>query len=267
MVRDITIGQYYNTRSPIHELDARTKLVLTIVYAVTIFWCRDLWTFLAATAFLIVYVALSRVPLSFICRGLKVVWAFILFTAFFSLFNGDGRVLVSIWRFHITTGSLKTTGIVVFRFVYLIIGSSIMTYTTLPLALTAGLEKLFGFLKIFRVPVSDMALMLSITLRFIPILMEELDKIMKAQLSRGADFENGNLIQKVKNMVPLLVPLFISAFRRANDLAMAMEARCYHGGDNRTQMKPLKYKKRDHIAYLILFAYLAVAIGFRVAGL
>ena len=175
MVRDITIGQYYNTRSPIHELDARTKLALTIVYAVTIFWCRDLWTFLAATAFLIVYVALSRVPISFICRGLKVVWAFILFTAFFSLFNGDGRVLVSIWRFHITTGSLKTTGIVVFRFVYLIIGSSIMTYTTLPLALTAGLEKLFGFLKIFRVPVSDMALMLSITLRFIPILMEELD--------------------------------------------------------------------------------------------
>ena len=129
--------------------------MLTIVYAVTIFWCKDLWTFLAATAFLIVYVALSRVPLSFICRGLKAVLAFILFTAFFSLFNGDGRVLVSIWRFHITTGSLKTTGIVVFRFVYLIIGSSVMTYTTLTLALTAGLEKLFGFLKIFRVPVSD----------------------------------------------------------------------------------------------------------------
>ena len=260
MVRDITIGQYYNTRSPIHELDARTKLVLTIVYAVTIFWCKDLWTFLAATAFLIVYVALSRVPLSFICRGLKVVWAFILFTAFFSLFNGDGRVLVSIWRFHITTGSLKTTGIVVFRFVYLIIGSSIMTYTTLPLALTAGLEKLFGFLKIFRVPVSDMALMLSITLRFIPILMEELDKIMKAQLSRGADFENGNIIKRAKAMVPILVPLFVSAFRRANELAMAMEARCYHGSEGRTKMKPLKYAKRDKIAYLCMFAYLGVLI-------
>ena len=260
MVRDITIGQYYNTRSPIHELDARTKLVLTIVYAVTIFWCRDLWTFLAATAFLIVYVALSRVPLSFICRGLKVVWAFILFTAFFSLFNGDGRVLVSIWRFHITSGSLKTTGIVVFRFVYLIIGSSIMTYTTLPLALTAGLEKLFGFLKIFRVPVSDMALMLSITLRFIPILMEELDKIMKAQLSRGADFENGNIIKRAKAMVPILVPLFVSAFRRANELAMAMEARCYHGSEGRTKMKPLRYAKRDKIAYLCMFAYLGVLI-------
>ena len=255
MVRDITIGQYYNTRSPIHELDARTKLVLTIVYAVTIFWCRDLWTFLAATAFLIVYVALSRVPLSFICRGLKVVWAFILFTAFFSLFNGDGRVLVSIWRFHITSGSLNTTGTVVFRFVYLIIGSSIMTYTTLPLALTAGLEKLFGFLKIFRVPVSDMALMLSITLRFIPILMEELDKIMKAQLSRGADFENGNVFKRIRSYTQIFIPLFASAIRRATDLAYAMDARCYHGSECRTSMKPLRYSKKDAFAYGLLVVY------------
>ena len=224
MVRDITIGQYYNTRSPIHELDARTKLVLTIVYAVTIFWCKDLWTFLAATAFLIVYVALSRVPLSFICRGLKVVWAFILFTAYFSLFNGDGRVLVSIWRFHITTGSLKTTGIVVFRFVYLIIGSSIMTYTTLPLALTAGLEKLFGFLKIVDDP-------------------------------RGADFENGNIFKRIRSYTQIFIPLFASAIRRATDLAYAMDARCYHGSECRTSMKPLRYSKKDAFAYGLLVVY------------
>ena len=153
------------------------------------------------------------------------------------------------------------------RLVYLVIGSSLMTLTTTPNQLTDGLEKSLRPLNKIHVPVHEIAMMMSIALRFIPILLEETDKIMKAQIARGADFENGNLIQKVKNMVPLLVPLFISAFRRANDLAMAMEARCYHGGDNRTQMKPLKYKKRDHIAYLILFAYLAVAIGFRVAGL
>ena len=153
------------------------------------------------------------------------------------------------------------------RLIYLVIGTSLMTLTTTPNQLTDGLEKSLRPLNKIHVPVHEIAMMMSIALRFIPILLEETDKIMKAQIARGADFENGNLIQKVKNMVPLLVPLFISAFRRANDLAMAMEARCYHGGDDRTQMKPLKYKKRDHIAYLILFAYLAVAIGFRMAGL
>ncbi len=153
------------------------------------------------------------------------------------------------------------------RLVFLVIGSSIMTLTTTPNQLTDGLERLLRPLNKIHVPVHDIAMMMSIALRFIPILLEETDKIMKAQIARGADFENGNLIQKAKNMVPLLVPLFISAFRRANDLAMAMEARCYHGGDNRTQMKPLSYKKRDHAAYGVMVAYLAVAVGFRVAGL
>ena len=152
------------------------------------------------------------------------------------------------------------------RLVYLVIGSSLMTLTTTPNQLTDGLEKSLRPLNKIHVPVHEIAMMMSIALRFIPILLEETDKIMKAQIARGADFESGNLIQKVKNMVPLLVPLFISAFRRANDLAMAMEARCYHGGDNRTQMKPLHYTRRDHIAYVVLFVYLAVAIGFRVMG-
>jgi energy-coupling factor transport system permease protein len=153
------------------------------------------------------------------------------------------------------------------RLTYLVIGSSIMTLTTTPNQLTDGLERLLRPLNKIHVPVHEIAMMMSIALRFIPILLEETDKIMKAQIARGADFENGNLIQKAKNMVPLLVPLFISAFRRANDLAMAMEARCYHGGDDRTQMKPLHYERRDHLAYGLLLAYLAVAVVFRVIGL
>ena len=160
-----------------------------------------------------------------------------------------------------------TAGFMGVRLIYLVVGSSVMTLTTTPNELTDGLEKSLGFLKKIGLPVHEVSMMMSIALRFIPILVEETDKIMKAQIARGADFESGNLIQKAKNMVPLLVPLFISAFRRANDLAMAMEARCYHGGDNRTQMKPLHYEKRDYAAYGILVVYLAVGVAFRVAGL
>ena len=191
----------------------------------------------------------------------------LMFSVIFNIFLTDGEVLFQIWKIRVTKEGIYIAAAMAVRLVFLIMGSSLMTLTTTPNDLTDGLEKSLGFLKVIRIPVHEISMMMSIALRFIPILLEETDKIMKAQIARGADFENGNLIQKVKNMVPLLVPLFISAFRRANDLAMAMEARCYHGGDNRTQMKPLKYKKRDHIAYLILFAYLAVAIGFRVAGL
>ena len=179
--------------------------------------------------------------------------------------------IVSVFLFHTFAGYAVATiflaGRMAIRLVYLVIGSSIMTLTTTPNQLTDGLERLLRPLNRIRVPVHEIAMMMSIALRFIPILLEETDKIMKAQIARGADFENGNLIQKAKNMVPLLVPLFISAFRRANDLAMAMEARCYHGGDHRTQMKPLHYEKRDYIAFVILAAYLAVGVVFRVVGL
>jgi energy-coupling factor transport system permease protein len=263
MIRDITIGQYYNTDSLIHRLDARTKLVMTLLYAITLFLCNNLWMFITATVFLAVYVGMSHVPFTYILKGLKVVWIFIIFTALFSLFNGDGKILFSIWKLSITTGSLKTTGIITFRLFYLIIGSSIMTYTTMPLSLTAGLEKLLGFLKVFHVPVAEMAMMMSITLRFIPVLMEELDKIMKAQLSRGADFESGNIFRRVKSYVPVLIPLFVSAIRRASELAMAMDARCYHGSDGRTCMKPLKYEKRDYTAYCILGIYVAGVVALR----
>ena len=190
----------------------------------------------------------------------------LMITMVFNILLTPGEVLWKIGIFKITREGISMAVRMAIRLVYLVIGSSLMTLTTTPNQLTDGLEKSLRPLNKIHIPVHEIAMMMSIALRFIPILLEETDKIMKAQIARGADFESGNLIQKVKNMVPLLVPLFISAFRRANDLAMAMEARCYHGGDNRTQMKPLHYTRRDHIAYVVLFVYLAVAIGVRVMG-
>ena len=264
MIRDITIGQYYPAKSVIHKLDPRTKLFGTLVFIISVFLFHSIAGYAVATVFLAGMILISTVPVKFIFKGLKAIFMILLITMVFNIFLTPGEALVSFGIFKITKEGLSMAVRMAIRLVYLVIGSSLMTLTTTPNQLTDGLEKSLRPLNKIHVPVHEIAMMMSIALRFIPILLEETDKIMKAQIARGADFENGNLIQKVKNMVPLLV---ISAFRRANDLAMAMEARCYHGGDNRTQMKPLKYKKRDHIAYLILFAYLAVAIGFRVAGL
>ena len=255
MIRDITIGQYYPAKSPIHKLDPRTKLAGTLIFIISVFLFHTVVGYAVATVFLAGMILISTVPV------------IMLITMVFNILLTPGEAIVTLGIFKITKEGISMAVRMAIRLIYLVIGSSLMTLTTTPNQLTDGLEKSLRPLNKIHVPVHEIAMMMSIALRFIPILLEETDKIMKAQIARGADFENGNLIQKVKNMVPLLVPLFISAFRRANDLAMAMEARCYHGGDDRTQMKPLKYKKRDHIAYLILFAYLAVAIGFRVAGL
>ena len=267
MIRDITIGQYYPAESLIHKLDPRIKLVGTVGFIVSVFLFHTFPGYAVATLFLAGMILLSKVPVKFIFKGLKTIFMLLLITIFFNMILTPGEVLWKLGFIKVTKEGLVLAGTMAIRLVYLVIGSSIMTLTTTPNQLTDGLERLLRPLNKIHVPVHDIAMMMSIALRFIPILLEETDKIMKAQIARGADFENGNLIQKAKNMVPLLVPLFISAFRRANDLAMAMEARCYHGGDNRTQMKPLRYKKADHIAYLVLAAYLAVAIGFRVAGI
>ena len=266
MIRDITIGQYYPADSVIHKLDPRTKLVGTIGFIVSVFLFHTFAGYAVATIFLAGMILLSKVPVKFIFKGLKTIFMLLLITIFFNMILTPGEVVWKLGFIKVTKEGLVLAGTMAIRLVYLVIGSSIMTLTTTPNQLTDGLERLLRPLNKLHVPVHDIAMMMSIALRFIPILLEETDKIMKAQIA-GADFENGNLIQKAKNMVPLLVPLFISAFRRANDLAMAMEARCYHGGDNRTQMKPLCYKKRDHMAYVILAAYLAVAIGFRAAGI
>ncbi|MCD8364113.1 MAG: energy-coupling factor transporter transmembrane protein EcfT [Lachnospiraceae bacterium] len=261
MIRDITLGQYYPAKSVIHRLDPRVKLVATMLYIVSLFVAKGIVGYIIATIFLAAMIHLSTVPFRFMTKGLKAIMMLLMVTVVFNLFLIDGDVVL--WRFgflRITDNGLRTAVFMAIRLVYLIIGSSLMTLTTTPNDLTDGLEKLLGPLKVLHVPVHEIAMMMSIALRFIPILLEETDKIMKAQIARGADFESGGLIKKAKAMVPLLVPLFISAFRRANDLAMAMEARCYHGGEGRTKMKPLHYSSSDRVAYAVVWGYLAVMI-------
>ena len=264
MLRDITLGQYYPADSVIHKLDPRVKLFGTLIYIISLFVFKGLPAFILAAIFLVVLIKLSKVPFSYMVKGLKTIVLIMLFAAVFNLFLTPGTKLVSFWIFTITYEGLKNAVVMMVRLIFLIIGTSLMTLTTTPNELTDGLEKALSPLKYIKVPVHEIAMMMSIALRFIPILIEETDKIMKAQMARGADFESGNLIHKVKNMVPLLVPLFISAFRRASDLAMAMEARCYRGGEGRTKMKPLHYQKRDRMAYLTLLVYLATVIGLRI---
>ena len=267
MLKDVTLGQFFPGTSIVHRLDPRCKLLMTVVYIAALFTAENYVSYAAMLVVTGVCIALSRIPLKVILRGLKPLWIIIALTAVLNIFFTPGRELVSFWKITITYEGLVRAVFMVLRITMLIAGTFLLTYTTSPIALTDAMEILFGPLKKLKVPVHEMSMMMSMALRFIPTLIEETDKIMSAQKARGADFESGNIIQRVKNMVPLLVPLFISAFRRANDLAMAMEARCYHGGDDRTQMKPLCYKKRDHMAYVILAAYLAVAIGFRAAGI
>ena len=263
MLRDITLGQYYQTDSIIHRLDPRVKLGGTLLYIISLFLFENIWGYLLAALFLALVIKVSKVPFKFMVRGMKTILFLLLITVIFNLFLTPGEVLVAVWKLKITKEGVRLAVFMAIRLTFLIIGSSIMTLTTTPNNLTDGMEKMLSPLKVFKVPVHEVAMMMSIALRFIPILLEETDKIMKAQIARGADFESGNLFQKAKALVPLLVPLFISAFRRANDLAMAMESRCYRGGEGRTKMKPLIYKKRDALAYGVVFLYLAlkVAIG------
>lgn len=262
MIRDITIGQYYPTNSVIHRLDPRVKIVCTLAYLISLFLFKSVLGYAVCTIFLIAVIRISKVPFKFITKGLKPIILLLLMTTIFNLFfTSTGNILVSIGFIKITEDGLRASVYMVLRLVYLIIGSSIMTLTTTPNELTDGIERLLRPLNKIKVPVHEIAMMMSIALRFIPILLEETDKIMKAQIARGADLESGNIIQKAKSMIPILVPLFVSAFRRANDLAMAMEARCYRGGDGRTKMKPLVYRKRDYVAYVVTACYLVVLIG------
>ena len=252
MLRDITLGQYYQTESIIHRLDPRVKLGGTLLFIISLFFFQNYLGYAIAALFLGLVIKLSKVPFKFMVRGMKSIILLLMLTVVFNLFLTPGTPLITIWKLALTMA---------IRLVLLIIGSSIMTLTTTPNNLTDGMEKMMRPLKVFKVPVHEVAMMMSIALRFIPILLEETDKIMKAQIARGADFESGNLIKRAKALVPLLVTLFISAFRRANDLAMAMEARCYRGGEGRTKMKPLVYKKRDWLAYGGIVVYLVVSIG------
>lgn len=260
MLRDITLGQYYQTESLIHRMDPRVKLGGTILFIISLFFFKNYAGYVIAALFLGLVIRLSKVPFKFMVKGMKTIVMLMLITVVFNLFLTPGTPLFTIWKLTITQEGLKMAISMAIRLTLLIIGSSVMTLTTTPNNLTDGMEKMMGPLKIFKVPVHEVAMMMSIALRFIPILLEETDKIMKAQIARGADFESGNIFKRAKAMVPLLVPLFISAFRRANDLAMAMEARCYRGGEGRTKMKPLIYHKRDYIAYGCIAAYMVISI-------
>jgi len=267
MLRDITLGQYYQTESVIHRLDPRVKLVGTIVYIISLFLFNNFTGYVVAALFLASVIKLSGVPFRYIVKGMKAIVFLLLLTVAFNLFLTPGEVLVRFWKLTVTKEGLRISAFMAIRLTFLIIGSSLMTLTTTPNNLTDGMEKLMNPLKKLKVPVHEIAMMMSIALRFIPILMEETDKIMKAQIARGADFESGNVIKKAKSLVPLLVPLFISAFRRANDLAMAMESRCYQGGEGRTKMKPLQYRKRDFLSYGILLCYVVILLIIRNIGI
>jgi energy-coupling factor transport system permease protein len=262
MIRDITIGQYYPADSVLHRLDPRTKIVCTLMYLISLFLFQNIIGYLIATVFLATVIGLSKVPFRFIVKGLRPILLLLMITVVFNLFlTKTGNVLVEVWVLKVTDDGIRVAAFMMLRLIYLILGSSLMTFTTTPNALTDGIERLLWPLQKIKVPVHDVAMMMSIALRFIPILLEETDKIMKAQIARGADLESGNIVQKAKAMIPILVPLFVSAFRRATDLAMAMEARCYRGGEGRTKMKPLVYKKRDLLAYVVVGVYMAGAIA------
>lgn len=256
MIRDITLGQFYPAKSKIHSLDARTKILGTILYVALLFVVQNFWGFLFLGCFLAAVIAASKVPVKFIFRGLSAVFIIILFTFVINLFMVDGRVLVQLGFLKITYEGARRAIFMAVRLILLIIGSSILTLCTKPIELTDGLEKLLK--PIPGIPSHEIALMMTIALRFIPTLMEETDKIIKAQQARGADFESGNIFQRGKALIPILIPLFISSFRIAQDLALAMEARCYNGGSGRTRMNEIRFAGKDLIAAFILI--LAIAI-------
>lgn len=259
-IRDITLGQYYPGNSWIHKLDPRVKILATILFIVALFVVQDFIGFAIAAAGLASVIIISKVPLSFIVRGLKPVFLIISFTLLINMFMIKGEVLVSFWFLEITREGLRTAIFMAIRLILLIIGSSLLTLTTKPISLTDGIEALLSPFKKIGLPAHELAMMMTIALRFIPTLMEETDKIMKAQQARGADFESGNLMNRAKALIPILVPLFISAFRIAQDLAMAMEARCYGGNIKRTRMNGMKLCKRDLAVSLLFIAFIAIII-------
>ena len=266
MLKDITLGQYFPGTSVIHRLDPRTKLLGVILYIVALFLAKSWISYGVVLAFLILAISVSKIPPKSIVSGMKPLVVILIFTGVLNLFYSDGGVvLVKIWKLTITSEGLTRAIFMTSRILMLISGTFLLTYTTSPIALTDGLESLLGPLKKLHVPVHELSMMMCIALRFIPTLIEETDKIMNAQKARGADFENGSIIDRAKALIPVLVPLFISAFRRADELATAMECRCYHGGEGRTKMKLLRYGRNDFYAFgglTALIAVVAVLAGF-----
>ena len=268
MLKDITLGQYFPGNTVAHRLDPRTKILLVLFYIVALFCAQGVVTYTLLALCLAICVRISHVGIRQLVRGLKPVLFIMIFTGVLNLFfTPGGRNLVEWGVIRISEQGLHNAVFMVLRSMLLIMGTFLMTYTTSPISLTDGLERLLNWMKRFHVPVHELAMMMSIALRFIPTLIEETDKIMSAQKARGADFESGGLIQKAKAMIPILVPLFISAFRRADELATAMECRCYHGGEGRTKLHVLQYEARDYMALVLGAVILAAVIAMRSLGL
>ena len=266
MLKDVTLGQYFPGTTPIHRLDPRTKLVMVIVYIAALFLAKNVWGYVLMLAFLSLVIALSKIHLKVIFNGLRPLLLIILLTAFLNLFYSEGEPLVQFWIFKITKNGIYNAVFMMLRITMLVAGTFMLTYTTSPISLTDGLETLLSPLSKIGAPVHELSMMMCIALRFIPTLIEETDKIMSAQKARGADIESGNLIRRAKAMIPILVPLFISAFRRADELATAMECRCYHGGEGRTKLHQLRYARRDYAAYAMGLALLGGMIALRQLG-
>ena len=263
MLKDITLGQYFPGDTLAHRLDPRTKLLATVLYIIAIFLAKGPIAYGVLILTLIVSVRISKVGAKALFRGLKPVLFIIAFTAVLNLFYTPGTVIAQLWIFRVTREGVITAIAMMLRISLLIMGTFLLTYTTSPIRLTDGLEDLLGPLKKLGVPVHELAMMMSIALRFIPTLIEETDKIMSAQRARGADFESGNLLQRAKALIPLLVPLFVSAFRRADELATAMECRCYHGGEGRTKLHVLRYETRDYLTLAFYAALCAAMIALK----
>ena len=267
MLKDITLGQYFPGNTVVHRLDPRTKLLMVVVYIVALFLAKWWVSYGVMLAFLVTAVVLSHIKPKALFRGLKPLIVIMIFTALINLFYSDGEVLVKFWIFRITREGIVQAAFLVLRIMMLVTGTFLLTYTTSPIALTDGMESLLSPLKKLHFPVHELSMMMSIALRFIPTLIEETDKIISAQKARGADFESGNIFRRAKALVPILVPLFVSAFRRADELATAMECRCYHGDEGRTKLKQLHYRARDIITLLLGAALLGGIITLRCFGL
>ena len=264
MLKDITLGQYFPGESIVHKLDPRTKLILTVVYIVALFSAKFVASYALMMAVLVTCILLSGVGFKALFRGMKPVIIIITLTAILNLFyNTNGTLLVHFWKLSIYTGGIQMAVMMVLRILMLISGTFLLTYTTSPIQLTDGIESLLGPLKKLHLPVHELAMLMSIALRFIPTLIEETDKIMNAQKARGAQLDTGKMTDRVKALVPVLIPLFISAFRRADELAMAMECRCYRGGEGRTRLKVLRCEKQDYIDLAVCIACFAVILASR----
>lgn len=266
MLKDITLGQYYPADSVVHKLDSRTKILITILYMAMIFVVDGFIGFGILLVCNIFLLFLSKIPAKYIFKGLKPILFFVIFTVVLNMFMTSGKVAFHVLFWDVTYEGIFTAVFMALRIIFLVIGTSFLTYTTSPITLTDGMERLLSPFQRIGVPAHELAMMMSIALRFIPTLIEETDKIMKAQKARGADFETGSLVKRGKNLVPILVPLFISAFRRAEDLATAMEARCYNGGENRTRLRELRYTRLDAYAWVAVLILFAVILVLRISG-